>query len=269
MADDDEQRARSAADRLADLCVDVVGPGLRSVVLHGSLAAGGFRPGRSDIDLLAVVDGGLSDSQAAAVEHGVRTADAGPADRVDLHVVTSESARHPSVAPALELQVGRYGDEVEVARRVTDADLLAELSMARANGRVAPWCRPGGGDRTDPARLGRRPQPVLADHLVRPHRRREERGVHGADRLPDVAVRPRARPLLEARRRRVGAGTRPVPGRRTAGGAAVRRGSRCTRRRPTGSHGCSTSCCGTPHGPSEAAREPRSPIGASVRCPRR
>ncbi len=134
MADDDEQYARSAADRLADLCVDVVGPGLRSVVLHGSLVAGGFRPGRSDLDLLAVVDGGLSDSQAAAIEHGVRTADAGPADRVDLHVVTSESAGHPSRTPAVELQLGRYGDEVEVARRVTDADLLAELSMARAYG---------------------------------------------------------------------------------------------------------------------------------------
>jgi hypothetical protein len=142
MADEDEQRALSAADRLADLCVDVVGPGLRSVVLHGSLAAGGFRPGRSDIDLLAVVDGRLSDSQAAAVEHGVRTADAGPADRVDLHVVTSESAGHPTRAPALELQVGRYGDEVEVARRVTDADLLAELSMARSTGRSLRGAEP-------------------------------------------------------------------------------------------------------------------------------
>jgi len=135
MAEDDEQQARSAADRLADLCVDVVGPGLRSVVLHGSLAAGGFRPGSSDIDLLAVVDGRLSDSQAAAIEQGVRTADAGPADRVDLHVVTSESAGHLSRTPAVELQLGRYGDEVEVARRVTDADLLAELSMARSSGR--------------------------------------------------------------------------------------------------------------------------------------
>ena len=142
MADEDEQRALSAADRLADLCVDVVGPGLRSVVLHGSLAAGGFRPGRSDIDLLAVVDGSLSDPQAAAIEQGVRTGDAGPADRVDLHVVTSESAGHPTRTPALELQVGRYGDEVEVARRVTDADLLAELSMARSTGRSLRGAEP-------------------------------------------------------------------------------------------------------------------------------
>jgi hypothetical protein len=142
MADEDEQRALSAADRLADLCVDVAGPGLRSVVLHGSLAAGGFRPGRSDIDLLAVVDGRLSDSQAAAIEQGVRTADAGPADRVDLHVVTSESAGHPTRTPALELQVGRYGDEVDVARGVTDADLLAELSMARSTGRSLRGAEP-------------------------------------------------------------------------------------------------------------------------------
>src|SRR3954470_19393411 len=111
MADEDEQRALSAADRLAGLRVAVVGPGLRSVMLHGSLAAGGFRPGRSDIDLLAVVDGRLSDSQAAAIEHGVRTVVGGPGDRVDLHVVTFESAGQPGRAPAVELQVGRYGDE--------------------------------------------------------------------------------------------------------------------------------------------------------------
>lgn len=129
------ERALAAAERLAELLAEVVGPDLRSVVLHGSLAAGGFRPDRSDLDLLVVVDGGLTDAVAAAVEQVVRTADAGSAAGIDLHVVTAEAGRAPTPEPALELHVGRHSREVEVTRRVTDADLLAELSMARADGR--------------------------------------------------------------------------------------------------------------------------------------
>src|SRR4051794_17157714 len=104
----EERRAADAAERLADLCVDVVGDDVGSVVLHGSLATGGFRPGRSDLDLLVVVDHGLSDGQATELESGVRRVDAGSADGIDLHVVTAEVARAPTRAPLLELHVGRY-----------------------------------------------------------------------------------------------------------------------------------------------------------------
>ncbi|MEV6305430.1 nucleotidyltransferase domain-containing protein [Actinoplanes sp. NPDC051861] len=53
-----------AAERLADRIAGVLGARTRAVILHGSLAAGGFRPGSSDIDLLVVVDGGIDDDQA-------------------------------------------------------------------------------------------------------------------------------------------------------------------------------------------------------------
>ncbi len=131
-----DQRTIDAAERLADLCVDVLGDRLRSVVLHGSLVAGGFRPGRSDLDLLVVVDEGLTDARAIALEAGVATADAGDAAGIDLHVVTAEVARTPTRDPGLELHVGRYSGGVEVTRNVHDPDLLAELSMARAHGRA-------------------------------------------------------------------------------------------------------------------------------------
>ena len=136
----DELPAISAAERLARSITDTVGAAVRSVILHGSLSAGGFRPGRSDLDVLAVVDGGLTDAQAAALERVVRQADAGSAAGIDLHVVTSEVAGAPTRAPALELHVGRYDRtsvEFEVERRVAACpDLLAELSMARADGRA-------------------------------------------------------------------------------------------------------------------------------------
>src|SRR5689334_15971719 len=141
-----ELRALTAAERLAHRLADVVGVEVRSVVLHGSLSAGGFRPGRSDIDLLAIADGGLADAQAAAVARLVRRADVGGAAGVDLDVVTAEAAATPDRAPALELHVGRYDRpsvEIEVERRVAGApDLLAELSMARAHGRALVGAAP-------------------------------------------------------------------------------------------------------------------------------
>jgi predicted nucleotidyltransferase len=140
--------AETAARRLAG---SLAGAGARSVILHGSLAAGGFRPGRSDIDLLAVVDAGLTDAQADALELEVRRADVGDAAGIDLDVVTAAVAGAPTRAPALELHIGRYdGSSVpfEAERRVAAApDLPAELSMARADGR---------------ALLGAEPQAVLA-----------------------------------------------------------------------------------------------------------
>jgi predicted nucleotidyltransferase len=59
-------------------------------MLTGSLSAGGVRPGRSDIDLLAVVDGRMADAQAAVVERLARQADVGGAAGIDLDVVTAE-----------------------------------------------------------------------------------------------------------------------------------------------------------------------------------
>jgi len=136
----------TAAEHLGGLCADIVGAAARSVVLHGSLSAGGFRPGRSDIDLLVVVDGGLTEAQATALERLVRTADAGSAAGVDLHVVTAEVVGAPNRSPALELHLGRYdwvSAEVEVERQVTAApDLLVELSMARADGRALVGAAP-------------------------------------------------------------------------------------------------------------------------------
>jgi hypothetical protein len=141
-----ELPALTAAERLAGSLADIVGAAARSVILHGSLSAGGFRSGRSDIDVLAVIDGGLADAQAAALERLIRQADTGGAAGIDVHVVTSEVAGAPTRAPALELHIGRYDRsavELEVERRVAaSADLPAELSMARADGRALRGAAP-------------------------------------------------------------------------------------------------------------------------------
>jgi predicted nucleotidyltransferase len=140
------QSAVTAADLIARSVVAVVGAAGRSVILHGSLAAGGFRPGCSDIDLLVVVDGGLADAQATALEDVVRAADAGTATGIDLHVVTAEAADTPSRAPALELYLGRHRrspSTLEIERRVAASpDLATELSMARSDGRALTGAPP-------------------------------------------------------------------------------------------------------------------------------
>jgi predicted nucleotidyltransferase len=136
VASDDD--AVAAANLICDAVIDIVGAAARSVILHGSLATGGFRPGRSDIDLLVVAGGGLTDAQATSLERVVREADLGRAAGIDLHVVTAEAAGRPARAPALELYLGRHGRspiELEVERRVAaDPDLATELSMALSDG---------------------------------------------------------------------------------------------------------------------------------------
>jgi predicted nucleotidyltransferase len=130
----------AAANVIARSVVGVVGAAARSVIVHGSLVAGGFRPGRSDIDLLVVVAGGLTDAQATALGDVVRGADPGSAAGIDLHVVTAAAAGRPTRAPALELYVGWHRGSpatLEIERRVAASpDLATELSMARADGRA-------------------------------------------------------------------------------------------------------------------------------------
>jgi predicted nucleotidyltransferase len=54
--------ARETLEQLTSAIVSHFGSGLQGLYLFGSLAAGGFYPGKSDLDLLAVV--------AAEVEEG-------------------------------------------------------------------------------------------------------------------------------------------------------------------------------------------------------
>lgn len=134
----DHDAAIGVAEQVAECCAGILGPNLRLAALYGSLAAGDFIPGTSDIDLVLVVDASLSESEMGALEEAVRAADLATACGMDLHVVTSVVAADPAKRPEMELHVGRYGNSplVEVEQKVADApDLLPELSLARATGR--------------------------------------------------------------------------------------------------------------------------------------
>jgi hypothetical protein len=72
------------------------------VVLHGSLTVDDYVPGRSDVDLLGVVDDPLSDAQVAALTEAVARQRPRAPGRVDLRVVTRQVAASPTPAPPLE-----------------------------------------------------------------------------------------------------------------------------------------------------------------------
>jgi hypothetical protein len=72
------------------------------VILHGSLVLGDYLPGRSDLDLLAVVDDPLTDAQVAALTEAMASRQPQAPGPVDLRVVTRQVAAAPTPAPPME-----------------------------------------------------------------------------------------------------------------------------------------------------------------------
>jgi predicted nucleotidyltransferase len=140
--DDDEaayQATLEAAANLSAACVSVLPAPPVSVILHGSLAAGGFVPGRSDIDLLVVVDHTLTGAEIEALVSAVRATDVARATGTDLLVVDGAVTRRPTQDPAFLLQVSWHpgaSSPLSVEVGEVDPDLVTEFSMARAFGRA-------------------------------------------------------------------------------------------------------------------------------------
>lgn len=140
----DYPRALSFANALAAALARVLGDILDSVILHGSLALGDYEPGRSDIDVLAVVERPLTDGEIEVARAVVfRLASRAPTV-VDLRVVTRAAAAAPTRAPAMELYVRARGSgTTTVETRVAgEPDLVVELSIAREIGRTLLGCDP-------------------------------------------------------------------------------------------------------------------------------
>jgi hypothetical protein len=110
------------------------------VILHGSLTLGDYLPGRSDVDLLVVVDDSLTDAQFAALTEAVAALRPRAPGRVDPRVVTRQVAASPTLAPPMEAYVeitpgSRSGLYMERRHPRGERDLVAEFSMCRAHGR--------------------------------------------------------------------------------------------------------------------------------------
>lgn len=131
------EQALEHATALAQASSQALGDTLAAMILHGSLTLGDYLPGRSDIDLLAVVKHALTGGELAALAHRVKKRSPPAPVRVDLRVVTREVASAPTPLPPMEahLTIKGPGPSVRVdGRHPGERDLVVELSICRANG---------------------------------------------------------------------------------------------------------------------------------------
>lgn len=134
---------------VAETLRETLGEALVGVYLHGSLAMGAFQPERSDIDVIAVVDGELSSARRTKLASALLRLSGHP-HAVELHVVEAGALRrwrHP--CPFLfhysEAWRGRFeaaeeagGDDDWQALPAfagdVDADLAAHVRVVRERG---------------------------------------------------------------------------------------------------------------------------------------
>ena len=141
------EKALRFAEALARSCARTLGPTVASVILHGSLTLGDYLPGRSDVDLLVVVDDPLTDARFDRLTEAVAAHRPWAPGRVDLRVVTRQVAASPTPAPPMEAYIEitpGSGSGLYVERRHPgERDLVVELSMCRAHGRNLLGAAPG------------------------------------------------------------------------------------------------------------------------------
>jgi hypothetical protein len=131
---------------LARASAGALGETVVGVVLHGSLTLGDYLPGRSDVDLLVVVDEPLTDARLAALTQAVAAQRPAAPGRVDLRVVTRQVAAAPTPAPPMEAYLELApGSEpgVQVERcHPGERDLVVEFSICRVHGRSLAGAAP-------------------------------------------------------------------------------------------------------------------------------
>lgn len=126
------------AQTLARACAGALGETVAGVILHGSLTLDDYAPGRSDVDLLVVIDHPPSDARLAALTEAMASRRAEAPVPVDLRLVTRQVAASPTPAPPLEAYLRLTpgsGVRVEERRHPGERDLAVELSVCRAHGR--------------------------------------------------------------------------------------------------------------------------------------
>ena len=130
-------RVETYLECLADRVHEVLRADAVGVYLHGSAVLGGFRPERSDLDVIVVCARPLSPGQRAGLCRRLdRGALAVPAAMLELSVVTARACRHPVAAPAYELHVNTSDDRCVDGTGRNDPDLLLHFAVARQAGRL-------------------------------------------------------------------------------------------------------------------------------------
>jgi Domain of unknown function (DUF4111)/Nucleotidyltransferase domain len=112
-------------------------PPLVGAILHGSLASGDFVPGKSDVDVLAIVDEQPSETELTALTSALAGLRRHAPTAADLCVVTRRTAAAPSPDPPVEIYIrlDPADERLEVETRRPRRDLVVVFSVCRAHGR--------------------------------------------------------------------------------------------------------------------------------------
>ena len=138
-----EPRSRDQIAASIDIVRDVLGGTALAACLYGSAVAGGLRP-NSDLDLLVVSGGSLTDDERATIIKRLlpisgRAAVGGPARSIELSVVARPALTPWRYPPAIELQYGDWmraelerGELPEWPRSDPDVAILLETARRAA-----------------------------------------------------------------------------------------------------------------------------------------
>lgn len=121
---------------LTSVAADVLGDDLVGVHAHGSLVLGGWRPERSDIDVLVVVSRPLTAAEQDALASAWRAIPC-PAVGLELSVVLDTVAAHPVPRAAFELHVTTAPADEKVVDghgHPGDLDLVLHFAVCHALG---------------------------------------------------------------------------------------------------------------------------------------
>jgi hypothetical protein len=134
------ERALRFAEHAQRSVYRVLDQAVVGLILHGSLTLGDYIPGRSDVDLLAIVEDSLSDAKIAAIAEALAVESKQAPGRLDLRLVTRQSALVPTLAPLMETYITVFpGLEMGTTRvegnHSPERDLVVEFSICRAHGR--------------------------------------------------------------------------------------------------------------------------------------
>jgi streptomycin 3"-adenylyltransferase len=126
---------------------------LVGVYVHGSIALGGFRPDRSDVDVLVVTRWTYGEADQRGIGDALlRNADPCPGTGLEVSVITEATARDLGGCP-FEVHVGD-GTVVTGAGHPGDPDLILYAEVCRRSAVVAIGAPAGGVfGRVDPGRL--------------------------------------------------------------------------------------------------------------------
>lgn len=115
---------------------------LVGVYVHGSIALGGFRPDRSDVDVLVVTRWTYDETEQRGIGDALRrNAAPCPGTGLELSVITEATARDLGGCP-FEVHVGG-GRVVTGAGHVGDTDLILHAEVCRRSAVVAVGAPPG------------------------------------------------------------------------------------------------------------------------------